>query len=151
MLNDNLNGLKKFGKFKSLRLKQESIGIILDRIIDTYSNVGKFILGGISMYSYIKYLSSMLENEKEIHVRNNESLDKISEILQEELRREDISEEEKKDIYKLLSQISFIHRDSQIKKPKHVTSRLISSMGIVGSVTVALGSVFIHNKYKTKR
>ncbi|WMJ79842.1 hypothetical protein RBU49_13335 [Clostridium sp. MB40-C1] len=151
MISDDLNGLKKFGKFKSLKLKRDSIDIILDRIIGIYSNIGKFVLGGLSMYSYIKYLSSILENEKEIHIRNNESLDKISEILQEELRREDISQEEKKDIYKLLSQISFIHRDSQIKKPKHVTSRLISTMGIVGSVTVTLGSVFIHNKYKTKR
>lgn len=92
-----------------------------------------------------------MKDEKQMYFRNNESLDKVTDILGEVLKREDITEDDRKDIYKLLYQINDIHKESQMQKSKHITSRIITAIGAVGAAAISLGSVLIHEKYKTQR
>ncbi|MFU0825767.1 hypothetical protein [Clostridium sp.] len=133
------------------RSSMESVSQSLNRFIEGYIAHKEVALSSFAIHEEIKHLITALENEKEIHVKNNESLDKINEILSDVLKREDISQEERKDIYRLLSQISNIHRESQLQKSRHITSRVIAAMGIAGSVAISIGSVLLHEKYKTKR
>ncbi len=148
---NNLRVLKEFKKIRTPKIKKETVGIVLDKFIEGYTTYGQMGASGYCLHKQIKYLSYMLETEKEMHIKNNESIDKISNILHEELKRENITEEERKDIYRLLSQVSSIHKESQLQKAKHITSRLIAAMGIAGSVAISLGTVLIHEKYKTQR
>lgn len=148
---NNLRVLNEFKKIRIPKLQRETVDIVLDKFIEGYITYGQIGASGYCLHKQIKYLSYMLDNEKEMHIKNNESIDKISNILHEELKRENITEEERKDIYKLLNQVSCIHKDSQLQKAKHVTSRLIAAMGIAGSVAISLGTVLIHEKYKTQR
>lgn len=139
---------------KGLRLQKisnEPIVQVLNRFIEGYIAHKEVALSSFGIHEEVKHLIAALENEKEIHLKNNESLDKINEILSDVLKREDISQEERKDIYRLLSQISNIHRESQLQKSRHVTSRVIAAMGIAGSVAISIGSILLHEKYKTQR
>lgn len=139
---------------KGLRLQKisnEPIVQMLNRFIEGYIAHKEVALGSFGIHEEVKHLIAALENEKEIHLKNNESLDKVNEILSDVLKREDISQEERKDIYRLLSQISNIHRESQLQKSRHVTSRVIAAMGIAGSVAISIGSILLHEKYKTQR
>lgn len=99
----------------------------------------------------LNQLSAIIEDERLIHTRNNDSLDKITDILQEELRKDNLTEEDKRQIYTLLYKISDICKEVQLQKPKHVTSRIISSMSIAASMAVSLGTILIVERYKTKR
>ncbi|MCY6370119.1 hypothetical protein [Clostridium ganghwense] len=151
MRENNLKVLNRFRKVRPSDYEKQTMDIVLDKFIEGYTTNSQLAVGGFCLHKQIKYLLSMLENEKEIHIKNNESLDKIINILQEELKREDIIEEERKDIYRLLNQICSSYKESQLQKAKHVTSRLIAAMGIASSVAISLGTVLIHEKYKTKR
>ncbi|MCY6355710.1 hypothetical protein [Clostridium sp. ZS2-4] len=151
MEGNNLTGLKGLKKIRTPKFKRETIDTVLDKFIEAYITYGQIAASGYCLHKQIKYLSYIIENEKEMHVKNNESIDKISNILNEELKRENITEEERKDLYRLLSQVSSIHKESQLQKAKHVTSRLMAAMGIAGSVAISLGTVLIHEKYKTQR
>lgn len=92
-----------------------------------------------------------MKYEKQMYFRNNESLDKVTEILGEVLRRDDITQEDRKGIYELIYQIDNIHKEGQMQKSKHITSRIITAIGVAGATVIAIGSVFIHEKYKTYR
>lgn len=129
----------------------ESLTQVLNRFTDAFVTHEEAVLGGFCVHEEVKHLMAALDNEKEIHLRNNESLDKVTEILGEVLKREDISQEERKDIYRVLSQLSNIHRESQLQKSRHVTSRVIAAMGVAGSIAISLGTILIHEKYKTQR
>lgn len=150
----SLNKLNVFRIGKEVRLKGDlsyPLSEAMNRIIDAYVTSGELALGTYFLNQEIKHLMAALENEKEIHMKNNESLDKVKDILSETLKREDISQEERRDIYRILAQLSNIHRDSQLQKTRHVTSRVIAAMGVAGSVAITIGSVLIHEKYKTER
>ncbi|QGU93889.1 hypothetical protein GOM49_00990 [Clostridium bovifaecis] len=139
---------------KGLRLQKisnEPIAQVLNRFIEGYVAHKEVALSSLCIHEEVKHLIAALENEKATHFKNNESLDRINEILSDMLKREDISQEERKDIYRLLSQISNIHRESQLQKSRHVTSRVITAMGIAGSVAISIGSILLHEKYKTQR
>ncbi|AEB77090.1 hypothetical protein [Clostridium botulinum] len=124
---------------------------ILTKFIDGYVSCTQSHIASVCIDKEIKHLISAIDNEKEIHIRNNESLDKVTEILGVILKREDISKEERQDIYKLLSQISNLSKEGESQRTRQVTSRIISAMGIAASVAISLGTVLVHEKYKTQR
>lgn len=149
-----LKKLSMFGKSKGINNAEnltEPVAQILNRIIYAYTTSGEMALATFALNQEIKHLITALDNEKEIHMKNNESLDRVKEILAEVIKRDDISQEERRDIYRIFAQLSNIHRDSQLQKSRHFTSRLIVAMGVAGSVAIALGSVLMHEKYKTER
>lgn len=145
-------GVYMLGKDLNLqRISREPIIEVLNRFVDGYIAHKEGLLGSFIMKEEVEYLISALDKEKEIHIKSSESLDKVSEILRDVLKGENVSQEERKDIYRVLEQISNIHKEGQLQKTRHTTSRVIAAMGIVGSVAISLGSILIHEKYKTQR
>ncbi|MCD3245629.1 hypothetical protein G8S21_06670 [Clostridium botulinum C] len=122
----------------------------LIKFIDGYISCTKSYIDSVCIHKEIKHWVSVSDNEKEIHIRNNESLDKVTEILGEVLKREDISEE-REDVYKLFSQIINLSKENESQRTRQVTARVISAMGIAASVVISLGTVLLHEKYKTQR
>ncbi|EES92097.1 hypothetical protein G8S49_09385 [Clostridium botulinum C] len=122
----------------------------LIKFIDGYISCTKSYIDSVCIHKEIKHWVSVSDNEKEIHIRNNESLDKVTEILGEVLKREDISEE-REDVYKLFSQIINLSKENESQRTRQVTARVISAMGIAASVAISLGTVLLHEKYKTQR
>jgi hypothetical protein len=147
-------GKKLLGRFKEVGFPQpsnENIYQVLNRFVDGYITQKQTTLSGYCIHQEIKHLVTALNNEKEIHIKNNESLDKITSTLGDILKREDISPEERKEVYRIFAQTSNIHRESQLQKTRHVTSRVITAMGVAASVAISIGTILIHEKYKTQR
>ncbi|MFD3158042.1 hypothetical protein ACFIJ5_14395 [Haloimpatiens sp. FM7330] len=88
---------------------------------------------------------------KNVITKKNMISDKICNILEEELKREDITKEERKDIYNLLGEVNSSTTEIETRKNKHVTSRIITGMGIGASVIISLGSCLIHKRYKINK
>ncbi|WP_243128931.1 hypothetical protein [Clostridium novyi] len=53
----------------------------LIKFIDGYISCTKSYIDSVCIHKEIKHWVSVSDNEKEIHIRNNESLDKVTEIL----------------------------------------------------------------------
>lgn len=145
------NVLGRFRYAVSPQPSNDNLYGALNRFADAYITQKQTSLSGYCIHQEIKHLVTALDNEKEIHIKNNESLDEIINILSEIIKREDITPEERKEVYRIFAQVSNIHRESQLQKTRHVTSRVVTAMGVAASIAISLGTVLIHEKYKTQR
>ena len=50
----------------------------LIKFIEVYISCTKSYIDSVCIHKEIKHLVSVIDNEKEIHIRNNESLDKVT-------------------------------------------------------------------------